>query len=489
MHSGEPWFPRGLDINDAIRLAGLVCDGGSWQIYGLASGGSRALIAPLSVAAAWVKTGAVLDHQLSTFAFGDRDYHVLVATHGSLAPVAGLAPQSAEDALQFAHSIARTRSLKLGGSLAGAVYIERYSVLLPGRNDNDGLADDVVLGRYLARGVLISCFSGRRLNSLVPPWLKPELDRVIAAAKLPVPEVQESAPAAPGAAPAPARVRPKEFRLHGRPQLERFFRDHVIDIIENAERYRKLGIDFPSAVMLHGPPGCGKTFAVERLVEYLDWPEFSIDASSIASPYIHDTSRKIAGVFDQAIEQKPSIIVIDEADAFIQNRSGETANQYRVEEVAEFLRRIPEAIDNQVLVVAMTNRIELIDPAILRRGRFDHIIEVPMASMVEVRYLLDHLLAQKPCAGDLDSQSYATALAGRPLSDVRFLIREAARLTARAGKDAIDHQTIRAALAEMNDAVRAPPKKRSIGFTAPTIHEHPATTGSDDASESRQDQG
>lgn len=287
---------------------------------------------------------------------------------------------------------------------------------------------------------------------------------MIAAAKLLVPEVLKSAAAAPAA--ALARARSKEFQLHGRPQLEQFFRDHIIDIIENEERYKKLGIDFPSAVMLHGPPGCGKTFAVERLVEYLDWPEFSINASSIASPYIHDTSRKIAGVFDQAIQQKPSIIVMDEADAFIQNRSGETSNQYRVEEVTEFLRRIPEALANQVLVVAMTNRIELIDPAMLRRGRFDHVIEVPMASVVEVRYLLDHLLAQKPCAGDLDSQSYAVALAGRPLSDVSFLIREAARLTAKTGKVAIDDHTIRTALAEINNAVRGARQMRSIGFTA-----------------------
>jgi SpoVK/Ycf46/Vps4 family AAA+-type ATPase len=301
----------------------------------------------------------------------------------------------------------------------------------------------------------------------VPPWLKLDLDRVIAAAKLPVSDVLESAPAALGA--GQARERPKEFRLHGRPQLEQFFRDHVIDIIENAERYRKLGIDFPSAVMLHGPPGCGKTFAVQRLVEYLGWPEFSIDASSIASPYIHDTSRKIAVLFDQAIQQKPSIIVMDEADAFIQNRSGEISNQYRVEEVTEFLRRVPEALANQVLVVAMTNRIELIDPAILRRGRFDHVIEVPMASAVEVRYLLDHLLAQRPCASDVDPKSYAIALAERPLSDVGFLIREAARLTARAGKDAIDHQTIRAALAEMNHNVRGKPQKQRIGFTATDV--------------------
>jgi len=158
------------------------------------------------------------------------------------------------------------------------------------------------------------------------------------------------------------------FTLAGRPQLEHFFNEHVIDIIENEVRYKALGIDFPSAVILHGPPGCGKTFAVERLVDYLGWPSFQIEASSIASPYIHDTSKKIAEVFENAMQNAPSVIVIDEMEAFLADRqAGAGSSHHRVEEVAEFLRRIPEAIQNHVLILAMTNRIEMIDPAIQRR--------------------------------------------------------------------------------------------------------------------------
>jgi len=129
------------------------------------------------------------------------------------------------------------------------------------------------------------------------------------------------------------------FTLAGRPQLEHFFNEHVIDIIENEVRYKALGIDFPSAVILHGPPGCGKTFAVERLVDYLGWPSFQIEASSIASPYIHDTSKKIAEVFENAMQNAPSVIVIDEMEAFLADRqAGAGSSHHRVEEVAEFLR-------------------------------------------------------------------------------------------------------------------------------------------------------
>jgi len=69
--------------------------------------------------------------------------------------------------------------------------------------------------------------------------------------------------------------------------------------------------------VLHGPPGCGKTFAVDRLVDFLGWPSFQIDASSVASPYIHETSKKVAEVFDKAIQNAPSVLVIDEMEAFL----------------------------------------------------------------------------------------------------------------------------------------------------------------------------
>jgi SpoVK/Ycf46/Vps4 family AAA+-type ATPase len=101
-----------------------------------------------------------------------------------------------------------------------------------------------------------------------------------------------------------------------------------------------MGIDFPSAIVLHGPPGCGKTFAVERLVEFLDWPSFSIDSNSVGSPYIHQTSKKVSEVFEKAIDSAPSIVVIDEMESFLsERRSDNISGLHHVEEVAEFLKR------------------------------------------------------------------------------------------------------------------------------------------------------
>jgi len=255
------------------------------------------------------------------------------------------------------------------------------------------------------------------------------------------------------------------FELPGRPALAAFFNEHIIDIVQNRDRYKALGIDFPGAVVLHGPPGCGKTFAVERLIDFLGWPNFQIDASSVASPFIHETSRKVADVFEKAINSSPSVIVIDEMEAFLADREiGSGSSHHRVEEVAKFLRRIPEAAKNEVLVVAMTNRVDMIDPAILRRGRFDHVIYVDYASEEEVLALLRKLLASIPKEKDVDPAPLANQLVGRPLSDVAFVVREGARLAARAGKNLLDQSSLLTALSSSPAREREGGTQRRIGF-------------------------
>ena len=239
--------------------------------------------------------------------------------------------------------------------------------------------------------------------------------------------------------------------------------EEIKDFLKDPSRYKALGARIPRGVLLYGPPGTGKTFAVERLVDFLGWPSFQIDASSVASPYIHETSKKVAQVFDKAMENAPSVLVIDEMEAFLADREMGSGH-HRVEEVAEFLRRIPEAVKNEVLIITMTNRIDMIDPAIQRRGRFDHVIKVDFASEIEVQSLLDKLLSALPKESDVDSKPLAQELAGRPLSDVAFVVREGARLAARSGKDRLEQASLLAALRTTPAREREGSEKRSIGF-------------------------
>ena len=125
------------------------------------------------------------------------------------------------------------------------------------------------------------------------------------------------------------------------------------------------------------------------------------------------------------------------------------------------MRRIPEANKRHVLVIGMTNRLEMIDSAILRRGRFDHVVEVGMPSAAEVSDLIDSLLAKVPIEGEIDTSDIVKSLTGSALSDTAFVVRGAARLAARAGKSALDVESLRHALSSLPPTE---PKKRSIGF-------------------------
>ena len=258
-----------------------------------------------------------------------------------------------------------------------------------------------------------------------------------------------------------SKIKSEKFVLLGRPELEKFFNENIIDIVLHSEEYKRMGIDFPGATILYGPPGCGKTYAVERLSEYLGWPRFDIDSSTIASSFIHDTSKKISEVFNSAIESSPSIIVIDEMEAFLMDRglSG-PGGAHHIEEVAEFLRRIPEAISNGVLVFAMTNMIDSIDPAILRRGRFDHIIEVNMASAEEIEELLKARFEELPIDENVSAHKIAEELSGHPMSDISFVIREAGRTAVQRKLEKIDIECFKTALSTL-------PKKKEknkVGF-------------------------
>ena len=481
--ANERWFPAKQELPDGSRLGRLLHSDFDWQIYRLDKENSI-LIVRSSLADRWVESKLLPDTVLGSFSFGKEDYMAIFSGPGQrLEPVvASGSPDTKADGLSFALSLRETRKIGAEVPLNDAIYVERYSRLLPTWTVSEGSSDDEILGRWLTGGVAIPATSFRRLSSLLG-WLgKHDVAELVQAAGFSAP--QESGVARTRQKPQRTEARPEstkapmattaseeetkpsvhhqKFHLSGRPVLEAFFNEHVIDIVENAERYTALGIEFPSAILLHGPPGCGKTFAVERLVEYLDWPIFYINANSVGSPYIHETSRKVGEIFDKAMDAAPSMIVIDEMESYLSDRQiHESTGLHHVEEVAEFLRRIPEANKRHVLVIGMTNRLDMIDSAIRRRGRFDHVVEVGMPSATEVSDLIDSLLAKVPIEGEIDTGDIVKSLTGIALSDTAFVVREAARLAARAGKSSLDDESLRQALASLP---ATEPKKPSIGF-------------------------
>jgi cell division protease FtsH len=463
----DAWLPIGFKTPDGEQARVAIFEGPDWQIYS-AAGGGRILVAKASLAKRWVDLGILDEQFLIGFNFGDDDLVELSSgTDHQLSPVSSFeSPQNGGQAIAFAESFKATREIDQSSSLHDAIYVEKLSRLLPTFSLSPSIEDDVVFGAWLTAGVPVSIKAFRRVRSLTTWMSAPILADIIDRGGFEVEEAglgSLTATAISGELEAP-QVPKGKFELAGRPYLESFFNEHIIDIIEHQERYKKLGIEFPSAIIMHGPPGCGKTFAVERLVDYLGWPSFQIDASSVASPYIHETSKKVSEMFENAIKNAPSVLVIDEMEAFLADReSGGGGSHHRVEEVAEFLRRIPEAVKNQVLIIAMTNRIEMIDPAIMRRGRFDHVIKVDYASEEEVLSLLDNLLRPLPKDETIAPAILAKKLAKRPLSDVSYVVREGARLAARAGQEIITQECLLKAL-EASPSRDPDATERRIGF-------------------------
>lgn len=466
----DQWFPIGHKLVDDKICKKLLYQGEFWQIYQL-NDQSYSLIVKYELLNKWSYVGLIDTNVFSEVKYSSSSYLSLISDNRyTLAPVPDCAmPETKADIQSFASALKGSRSIEKDASYHDAIYVEKYSRLLPVWSLTESVNDDVVIGSWITGGVKISVSSFRRFKSLTP-WLdKSDLQDIIRYAELPIlqnnyEEIKQTKSNANRNKSVGEKVEDdkNDFSLPGRLELESFFNEYVIDIIKHSERYRALGINFPSAIILHGPPGCGKTFAVDKLVEFLDWPSYSIDANSVASPYIHDTSKKIAEVFDKAIDDSPSIIVIDEMESFLTDRDT-SSGLHHVEEVAEFLRRIPEAISKNVLIIGMTNRIEMIDPAILRRGRFDHIVEMGMPSATEIQSLLKSLLTNLPVSKNIETEILVSQLKGRPLSDAAFVIREAARLSAKSGETEIEQESILKSLESL------PPYERrqtgnSIGF-------------------------
>lgn len=239
-----------------------------------------------------------------------------------------------------------------------------------------------------------------------------------------------------------------EFVLAGREALTKFFNEEIIDFFRHRDDYEEMGIHTVSATLLYGPSGCGKTYAVNEVARYLKLPVFEINSSTVADAYVHGMAINIAKMFERARAAAPSVLIIDEFETYVGKRSQDDWKS-KIEETDEFLRNIGPAIDDNVIIFAMTNMPKVIDPAILRRGRFDNKIEVGPASEKEIIAVLTHELKKTKVEDNVDLTSVAKKLAGHPLSDIGYLVKHSIRVAVRSGRHIVLQEDINAALEQM----------------------------------------
>lgn len=442
-------FIKGKVINN-IKIKTLVIENEEYEIYRTMKNGFI-LVVTTSLYNKWLKENILfnvdpfkkitIEQADFYFLHSEKSFQLGLVKHGN--PLS-----TRHSALTFTFVLKQMRKVT-DISLYDGIYIEEYGYILP-IYSTDKMSDDALLGSYISGGQIVH-FSDENLKSLL--LVEDDYEEI---SKLIGIEREKSKTKEP----KKAGQKGSQFRLIGRPELEKFFNEHIVNILNEPERYKKLGIDFPSSIVLYGPPGCGKTYAVDRLVEFLELPKFEVTSATVASPYIHDTSKKISAVFESAIKSSPSVIVIDEMESYLSNRNNMNAGTHHLEEVAEFLRQIQEAQKNKVIVIAMTNMLDKIDPAILRRGRFDHQIEVGYPSKEEITSLLKSLLKKVSTSDDINPEQVATKLEGKSLADVTFVMKEAALISGKAGHDKITSSSIQ-------DAILGLPKEKErkpIGF-------------------------
>lgn len=158
--------------------------------------------------------------------------------------------------------------------------------------------------------------------------------------------------------------------IAGMDDLKEKIRYDIIDVLNDSERAKGLGITIPNGILLYGPPGCGKTFFAEKCAEEMQCHFMYVKCSDVASPYIHGGQEKIARLFEEAREKSPTLLFLDEVDALLRTRTKQQ-NASESGEINEFLCQINNCGDTGVFVIAATNMPEEIDEAALRAGRLE----------------------------------------------------------------------------------------------------------------------
>lgn len=220
----------------------------------------------------------------------------------------------------------------------------------------------------------------------------------------------------------------------GMDELKTMLNESVLYVLRDQDRARRYKLDIPNGMLLYGPPGCGKTFIAERFAEEAGYNYRFVKSSDLASTYIHGTQEKIGMLFNEARAKAPTVLCFDEFEALAPKRV-EQHNANLAGEVNELLSQLNDCGKDRVFVIATTNQPDLIDTAILRRGRMDHIIYVPMPDEAAREGLFKIHLSHRPCSSDIDFRRLAVLSESYIASEIAFVCNQAALKASRSDAD------------------------------------------------------
>ena len=234
----------------------------------------------------------------------------------------------------------------------------------------------------------------------------------------------------------------------------------IKDFLANPARFQAVGAKIPRGVLLYGPPGTGKTLLARAVAGEAEVPFFSISGSDFVEMFVGVGASRVRDLFEQAKQNSPAIIFVDEIDAVGRQRGAGLGGGH--DEREQTLNQLLVEMDGfeantSVILIAATNRPDILDPALLRPGRFDRQVSVSAPDLKGREKILQVHSKGKPIAADVDLESVARRTPGFTGADLANVLNEAALLTARNNAALVDAK----ALDEAIDRVIAGPQKRT----------------------------
>lgn len=215
----------------------------------------------------------------------------------------------------------------------------------------------------------------------------------------------------------------------------------IVDFLKNPEKFQGKGAKLPKGVLFYGPPGTGKTLMARSVAGEAGVPFLSISGSDFSELYVGSGARKVRNLFEQARKKSPSIIFIDEIDAVGSSRSGETNSEYK-QTLNALLAEMDGFNKDDIVVIAATNRLEDLDSALIRPGRFDKRVAIGAPDKKDRLEILQVHSKGKTLAEDVDLEKWAKLTIGFAGADIASLMNEAAILSVVDDRDEITDEDL-----------------------------------------------
>ena len=248
----------------------------------------------------------------------------------------------------------------------------------------------------------------------------------------------------------------------------------IVDFLKNAPKYRELGAKIPKGALLVGPPGTGKTLLAKAVAGEANVPFLSISGSDFVEMFVGVGASRVRDLFDQAKKKAPCIVFIDEIDAIGRARgknAGFSGNDERENTLNQLLTEMDGFQTNAgVIILAATNRADILDKALMRAGRFDRQIEVGLPELNERKDIFEVHLRKLKLDKDLDREFLAKQTPGFSGADIANVCNEAALIAARHNKDCVGKEDFLAAVdriiggLERKNKVISPMEKKTIAY-------------------------